>query len=210
TMKPHVSGITLGVKDVNRAKQFYNKGLGWPIQQDYQGQWVSFSLNNGSSTLGLRPWDVVAGDAGLAPDGSGFRGLTFSYDVGHPLGRGPASAVLSFEIADSQPARYPNQTPFGQVLGNGRRQLSPGDHIDEVSFSIPVGAGRSAGDGQDKPGPGNPLTRRPHLRISSQATDQHDLNTSPPERFGRLLPGIRSDHEDGVDESTRPWSPGAT
>src|SRR5438876_10831948 len=56
TMKPHVSGITLGVKDMNRAKQFYSKGLGWPIQQDYQGQWVSFSLNNGSSTLGLRPW----------------------------------------------------------------------------------------------------------------------------------------------------------
>src|SRR5207245_2048904 len=33
------------------------------------------------STLGLRPGDVVAGDAGLAPDGSGFRGITFSYDV---------------------------------------------------------------------------------------------------------------------------------
>src|SRR5438552_6072347 len=130
--------------------------------------------------------------------------------VSHHLGRGPASAVLSFEIADSQPARYPNQPPFGQVLGNGRRQLSPGDHIDEVSLSIAVGAGRSAGDGQDKPGPGNPLTRRPHLRISSQATDQHDLNTSPPERFGRFLPGIRSDHEDGVDETPRPWSPGVT
>ncbi len=80
-MKPHVSGITLGVKDMNRAKQFYSKGLGWPIQQDYQGQWVSFSLNNGSSTLGLRPWDTVAGDAGVAPDGTGFRGIAFSYDV---------------------------------------------------------------------------------------------------------------------------------
>ena len=80
-MKPHVSGITLGVKDMSRAKQFYSKGLGWPIQQDYQGQWVSFSLNNGSSTLGLRPWDTVAGDAGVAPDGTGFRGIAFSYDV---------------------------------------------------------------------------------------------------------------------------------
>jgi predicted enzyme related to lactoylglutathione lyase len=56
TMNPHVSGITLGVKDVNRAKQFYSKGLGWPIQQEH-GEWVSFSLNNGSSTLGLLPRD---------------------------------------------------------------------------------------------------------------------------------------------------------
>ena len=79
-MKPHVSAITLGVKDVNRAKEFY-KSLGWPIQQDYQGVWVSFSLNNGSSALGLRAWDTVAGDAGVPPTGSGFRGITFSYDV---------------------------------------------------------------------------------------------------------------------------------
>jgi len=50
-MKPHVSSITLGVKDVNRAKQFYSTGLGWPIEQE-QDEWVSFSLNNGSSALG--------------------------------------------------------------------------------------------------------------------------------------------------------------
>lgn len=79
-MNPHVSGITLGVKDVNRAKQFYSKGLGWPIQQE-QGEWVSFSVNNGSSALGLLPRDTLARDAGVAADGSGFRGITFSYIV---------------------------------------------------------------------------------------------------------------------------------
>lgn len=79
-MKPHVSGITLGVKDLNRAKQFYRKGLGWPIQQE-QGEWVSFSINNGSSALGLYPWDMLADDAGVPPGGSGFRGFTLSYTV---------------------------------------------------------------------------------------------------------------------------------
>ena len=29
-MKPHVSGITLGAKDMARARQFYDQGLGWP------------------------------------------------------------------------------------------------------------------------------------------------------------------------------------
>jgi catechol 2,3-dioxygenase-like lactoylglutathione lyase family enzyme len=80
TMNPHISGITLGVRDVSRAKQFYSEGLGWPIQQE-QGEWVSFSLNNGTSALGLLPWDGLADDAGVAADSSGFRGITFSYIV---------------------------------------------------------------------------------------------------------------------------------
>jgi len=80
-MKPHVSVITLGVRDMSRAKQFYHEGLGWPTLQDY-AQWVSFSLGNGSSVLGLYPWDALAGDAGVTAEGSGFRGFTLSYIVG--------------------------------------------------------------------------------------------------------------------------------
>jgi predicted enzyme related to lactoylglutathione lyase len=80
TMNPHVSAITLGVRDFNRAKQFYSEGLGWPIQQEH-GEWVSFSVGNGSSALGLLSWDALAEDAGVAPDGSGFRGITLSYIV---------------------------------------------------------------------------------------------------------------------------------
>ena len=78
-MKPHVSGITLGVEDVNRAKQFYS-ALGWPIQQDY-GEWVSFGLNNGTSMLGLYAREALAADAGVPPEGSGFPGYTLSYLV---------------------------------------------------------------------------------------------------------------------------------
>jgi catechol 2,3-dioxygenase-like lactoylglutathione lyase family enzyme len=79
-MKPHVSVITLGVRDMNRAKTFYGEGLGWPIQQDYP-QWVTFSLGDGSSWLGLYSWDALAGDAGVAADGTGFRGFTLNYLV---------------------------------------------------------------------------------------------------------------------------------
>lgn len=79
-MKPHVSGITLGVRDMNRAKQFYGAGLGWPIKQE-QGEWVSFSFGNGSSALGLFPWDKLADDAGVPAEGNGFRGITLSYIV---------------------------------------------------------------------------------------------------------------------------------
>ena len=79
-MKPHVSVITLGTRDMQRAKQFYSEGLGWPILQDY-GEWVSFGLGDGSSALGLHAWDALAADAGVAPEGSGFGGITLSYIV---------------------------------------------------------------------------------------------------------------------------------
>src|SRR5262249_30318342 len=80
TMKPHVSVITLGVKDLKRARQFYGEGLGWPIQQDYP-QWVSFRLGNGSSALGLYSFDELAKDAGVSSLGPGFPGFTLSYLV---------------------------------------------------------------------------------------------------------------------------------
>jgi len=79
-MKPHVSAITLGVKDLDRAKQFYGEGLGWPIQVD-QAHFVSFSPADGSSAVSLYTRDGLADDAGVAADGSGFSGITFSYIV---------------------------------------------------------------------------------------------------------------------------------
>jgi uncharacterized protein len=79
-MKPYVSAITIGVKDINRAKEFYSEGLGWPIEEDH-GAFVSFSTNQGSSRLGLYSWDALSEDAGVPAEGGGFRGFTLSYIV---------------------------------------------------------------------------------------------------------------------------------
>jgi hypothetical protein len=79
-MKPAVSVITLGVKDLARAKRFYAEGLGWPIRvEDYN--WVVFTLGGGDSVLALYPWDELAADAGVPPRESGFRGVTLAYVV---------------------------------------------------------------------------------------------------------------------------------
>jgi uncharacterized protein len=78
-MKPHISVTTLGVRDLNRARQFYSEGLGWPVLQA-QGAWVCFGLGE-RSALGLLPLEALAADAGVPADGSGFHGLTFSYIV---------------------------------------------------------------------------------------------------------------------------------
>jgi hypothetical protein len=79
-MKPHVAVITLGVRDLERARKFYSEGLGWQIQQeDYN--WVCFLLEGGSSALALYPWGELAQDAKVPADGSGFRGVTLAHNV---------------------------------------------------------------------------------------------------------------------------------
>lgn len=79
-MNPHVSVITLGVRDLARARQFYHGRLGWPIQQQ-EDNWVCFSLADGASALALYPWEELAEDANVAADGDGFRGVTLAYVV---------------------------------------------------------------------------------------------------------------------------------
>jgi predicted enzyme related to lactoylglutathione lyase len=113
-MNAHISVTTLGVRDLNRAKQFYSEGLGWPIRQDY-GEWVSFSLGDGSSALGLYSWDALADDAGVAADGNGFRGVTLSYIV---RSEERVDAVLAeAERAGGKVTKPAQQAPWGGCSG---------------------------------------------------------------------------------------------
>jgi catechol 2,3-dioxygenase-like lactoylglutathione lyase family enzyme len=79
-MDPNVSVITLGVRDLARAKAFYADRLGWPIRAE-EDNWICFTLSDGASALALYPWDELAEDAGVPAEGSGFRGVTLSYVV---------------------------------------------------------------------------------------------------------------------------------
>ena len=79
-MDAQVSIITLGVRDLGRAKAFYAERLGWPVHAE-EGDWVCFMLGGGSTAFALFPWGALAEDAGVAADGSGFRGVTLAYNV---------------------------------------------------------------------------------------------------------------------------------
>jgi catechol 2,3-dioxygenase-like lactoylglutathione lyase family enzyme len=79
-VQPHVAVITLGVRDLERARSFYHQALGWPIRQE-DHNWVCFDLDDGASALALYPWDELAQDANQPPDGSGFRGVTLAHNV---------------------------------------------------------------------------------------------------------------------------------
>ena len=79
-MPLQVTAIMLGVADLARSKKFYAEGLGCKIDKDYPG-FVSLDLGDGSSSLALYEWSAAARDAGVSPEGSGFRGVSFHYIV---------------------------------------------------------------------------------------------------------------------------------
>jgi catechol 2,3-dioxygenase-like lactoylglutathione lyase family enzyme len=79
-MTVQITAVMLGVKDLNRSKEFYGDGLGCKIDKDYPN-FVQFDLGDGSSSLALYEWEAAAQDAGVSPKGSGFRGVSFHFIV---------------------------------------------------------------------------------------------------------------------------------
>ena len=79
-MQPRLSIVTLGVKDLQKSKQFYRDGLGWKTSDKEDEDIVFFKLN--SIVLALYPYDKLAEDALVKPDGTGFTGITLTHNVG--------------------------------------------------------------------------------------------------------------------------------
>lgn len=77
-MKPRISMITLGMRDLPAAIQFYEKGLGFPRMESPPD--VAFFTLNGT-WLGLYEREALAEDATVSPEGSGFGGFTLSHNV---------------------------------------------------------------------------------------------------------------------------------
>jgi uncharacterized protein len=78
-MRQKLNIITLGVKDFERALNFYKNGLGWKPSSESQEDIVFFPL--GGIILALYPWEKLAGDIAVGAEGSGFSGITLAYNA---------------------------------------------------------------------------------------------------------------------------------
>jgi hypothetical protein len=78
-MQPRISIITLGVADLDAAVDFYRNGLGLPLRADSFDGIAFFEL--AGTWLALYPWDDLATDAGVPPEGAGFPGVTLAHNV---------------------------------------------------------------------------------------------------------------------------------
>jgi catechol 2,3-dioxygenase-like lactoylglutathione lyase family enzyme len=80
-MEPRLSFVTLGVKDLERATRFYEEVLRLPRRP--APPTVSF-FELGRTWLALYPRDLLAADAGVPAEGSGFAGFALAHNVRSP------------------------------------------------------------------------------------------------------------------------------
>ncbi|TMM25356.1 MAG: VOC family protein [Actinobacteria bacterium] len=113
-MNPQVSIITLGVRNFARARRFYVEELGWPVDQE-DHNWVCVLLGGGSTAFTLYPWDELAEDARVSPDGEGFRGVTLAYNVRSE--KRVDEVLAEAEQAGASIVKQPEHTAWGGYSG---------------------------------------------------------------------------------------------
>jgi catechol 2,3-dioxygenase-like lactoylglutathione lyase family enzyme len=105
-MKPRISMLTLGVRDLEISRRFYEEGLGFPRMKSPPE--VAFFTLNGT-WLALYGRDALAADAGVSPEGHGFSGLAIAHNVASPA---EVDAVLEQAVAAGAQLVKPGQKVF--------------------------------------------------------------------------------------------------
>lgn len=107
-MKPKLSLVTLGVRDLSRARAFYRDGLGWPLAEGSNEQVAFFEVGL-RLRLALFGREALAEDAGVPAEGRGFAGFALAHNVGSPA-----------EVDET----------LAQAVRAGARLVKPGRHTD--------------------------------------------------------------------------------
>ncbi|HMK53391.1 MAG TPA: VOC family protein [Methanobacteriaceae archaeon] len=78
-MRQKLNLITLGVNNLEKSLEFYEKGLGWNKSAASTGNLALFPL--GGIVLALYPRKLLAEDVTVPNTPTGFSGITFSYNA---------------------------------------------------------------------------------------------------------------------------------
>lgn len=105
-MEQRLSIVTLGVEDLQRSREFYER-LGWKRSMSKAEGIVFFQA--GGMALALYPRDELAKDANVSAQGDGFRGISLAYNA-----RNRAEVDTVLNVAEAAGARIlkPAQEAF--------------------------------------------------------------------------------------------------
>lgn len=126
-MKPRISMITLGVRDLARSVEFYEKGLGLP-RRESPPEVAFFPLDG--TWLGLYGRDALAEDATVPAEGSGFAGVALAHNV---ASEAEVDRVLEQAVAAGARLVKPGQKVFWG--GYSGYFADPDGHLWEVAHN---------------------------------------------------------------------------
>jgi catechol 2,3-dioxygenase-like lactoylglutathione lyase family enzyme len=126
-MKPRISMITLGVRDLAKAIEFYEKGLGFP-RMESPPEVAFFTLNG--TWLGLYGREALAEDATVSPEGEGFESFALAHNVSSEE---EVDSVVSQAVdAGATLVKKPQKVFWGGYSGYFK---DPDGHLWEVAYN---------------------------------------------------------------------------
>lgn len=126
-MKPRISMITLGVRDLDVAIRFYEAGLGFP-RMESPPEVAFFTLNG--TWLGLYGRAALAEDAGVSSAGSGFESFALAHNVGSEQ---DVDDVMAQAVdAGATLVKKPQKVFWGGYSGYFK---DPDGHLWEVAYN---------------------------------------------------------------------------
>ena len=127
-MRQKFNLITLGVKDFQKSLDFYEKGLGWKKSSSSMEEIAFFSL--GGMVLSIYPRTALAEDATVDEKGSGFSGITISYNA-------KSEAEVDEVLKEAEKLGAKIVKPAQKVFWGGYSGYfsDPDGHLFEVAFN---------------------------------------------------------------------------
>lgn len=133
-MRPHITLLTLGVDDLERAVAFYRDGLGLATQgivgKEYENGAVAFFNLDGGLKLALWPRKSLAADSGLAMQAPSALEMSIAHNVGSEQ---EVDAVMrQAELAGARIVKPAQATFYGGYAGYFQ---DPDGHLWEIAFN---------------------------------------------------------------------------
>ena len=127
-MEQRITLITLGVKNLQRSKDFYINTFGWKPLETSNESIVFFQLNG--IQLALFPQESLADDAGVPADGNGFRGFSLAHNVRSE--KEVDELVASLEAKGVRVLKQPKKVFWG---GYSSYIADPDDNLWEIAYN---------------------------------------------------------------------------